>query len=272
MKLIRIASGESRDEWAKFTGAIGPGPTPELMLAKQEAGDWVALGTAGGARVVIKHRRLHGLFDVARTWFGLGRLARQWRGAATLTRLGLVTPRPLALGVSRTAEVLVMEHAGGESLLKLMAGQTTRPHAVRDEHRIAERLGEAIARLTALGWFNRDFKPSNILIADPIEDPVVVQIDTVGIRRTQSRTGLYRPRGGRRGAPRRMLASLYMEPLGCGFPPRRALLMRGLTAYTNSALVGITPDLIRAARHSIWRLLDEEIARHGDPTPRTPPI
>jgi hypothetical protein len=141
--------------------------------------------------------------------------------------------------------------------------------SAREEHNLARALARQLVALTLAGRYNRDHKPSNLIILDSgAPDPRPAIIDTVAIKelRPWRRADLYH-----------MFASLVIEPMGCGCPPRRPLMMRVLVEHQRELLRRI-PDLLppdpatrRAARHMDWMRIAGIVAEHGDPTPRVRP-
>ncbi|MCC6660033.1 MAG: hypothetical protein IT437_04015 [Phycisphaerales bacterium] len=245
-KVVRIAKGESGAAWA---GEVAAGGWRGGEPLKVEGGVAVRAAIVCGAEVVVKSWRLRGATRL-KARLGLSRGARQWRGAHRVSRLGIRTARPIALIRGPDDEVLVMERLAGPTLLDTMARGGG---DVRDDHQLAATIGGQVA---AFGrWFNRDHKPSNLIVLRDRGILSLAVIDTVAIRRAP------------RDSAARMLASLVLEPTGCGRPPRLPLRMRALRAYL--AARGMTG---RAARNALWRRVAAILQAHGDPTPRVDPL
>ena len=130
---------------------------------------------------------------------------------------------------------------------------------MKRQHDLARRAGELTARLAAAGLFNRDHKPSNIIVEHERpgapKSPGLVLIDTAGVTRL----------GARR--PERMLFNLVVEFVGTRTLPRRTLLMRALRAYLDHAN-GST----RGTPRAVWDEVERLLAEHGDPTPKDDPL
>jgi hypothetical protein len=95
-------------------------------------------------------------------------------------------------------------------------------------------------------------------------EPVV--IDCVAIR--------YGPMTSSRAGAHRMLASLVIEPTGCGCPPRRSLMMRALRAALES---GREPRRLpreqeKADTRALWRAVRDRVERHKDARPAVNPL
>ncbi len=267
-RMGRLArSGESRrDAWG---AALGGEWLRTARVLKQEGRASVLRATLLGREVVIKQSlwrpRLKELF-------GLDRASSQWRGAQWLEAKGFPTARCLVLATSPRANYphhryLVMEAIEGKSLLEHLAA---RDLSVRQELALARAVARQLVSLTLAGRYNRDHKPSNLIVQNPRSvDPTIAIIDTVAIRKLRPwrRADLYA-----------MFASLVIEPLGCGCPPRRALMMRVLVEHQRELLRRI-PNLLpddaaarRHARHLDWMRIAGIIDVHGDPTPRVNPL
>jgi hypothetical protein len=159
-------------------------------------------------------------------------------------------------------ECLIMGRVPGMTVLDVIA----QGRAVRAEHALAERLGKQAARLGKMGAFNRDHKPSNLVVrvaerpamrlaneAPAAAAEEIVLVDCAGVRACRGRD---------RGLAR-MLAALVIEPTGCGCPPRRALMWRCVLAAVGSE---------RRRARQVWLAVAEIVRRHGDPSPRVNPL
>ncbi len=234
-------------------------------VLKQEAGSDVLLATLLGKSVVIKRSLRRGLGDRLKWMTRASRGHRQWRGAEWLQEHGFGTARPLVLAYEpgRPArEWLVLEALSGKTLLQHIADNDL---CVREEHAVARAVGRQVSALIKSGRFNRDHKPSNLIVLRTAEGFSISIIDCVAIRR------------GKDGAVR-MLHALAVEPTGLGVLPRRALLARVVASMVESDFARLDAALpeVRlarwASRRAIRDLVIGSLHRHGDPTPRTNPL
>lgn len=206
--------------------------------------------------IVIKSWRLSRPKDLLNTLLIRTPGRRHWRGAARLARLGASSAPCLALLRSRAGlrftETLLLEAVPGATLLEHldMAARGASPFSWREQRELARAVGAQVRGLTTQGWFNRDHKPSNLIVNSPNR---VVMIDVVAIRRDRERTG---------GA--RMLTSLMLEPMGVGCVASRTMRMRVLKEASGGASL--------SARKMAWRGIAERIAAHGDPRPKINPL
>lgn len=258
-----------------------------LRILKRESdlasGTLVCVCTLLGRPVVIKRTPL-GLGGMVKAAFKASRGWRHWRGAAWLLTQGIPTARPLALLRSGSAEVLIMDALDGPSLLQAMADRSLN---IRQQHALADAPGELIARLAHHARYNRDHKPSNLIVTKLTDTHAELAIiDCVAILPISRMRPPVEPL-------LRMLSSQVIEPLGCGVLPRRALLLRALRAClraqwqldarnaepTPTAAPGSPAAPAKEQREwelASMRLLWREVARiihdHGDPTPRINPL
>ena len=116
---------------------------------------------------------------------------------------------------------------------------------------LAREIGLLTRRLEQEGLFNRDHKPSNMVVLPPPFRPPVALIDTVGVQRRRPRAGL-----------ERMLANVVFELVGTGRLPARSVLARGLIASMGSR--------DRRRFRVLWRGIEHRVARHDDLEPRDP--
>lgn len=242
--------------WRDALAAFDPA---DALTLKRDRGTAVYRSRLAGRDVVVKRWDLLGVMARLKALLRWSRAHRHWNGAKRLTSWGVRTAAPLALltnrehGSSRTW--LVLEALQGRTVLDHMAA---RDLGLRQEHAVADAVGGMVSRLRTAGGFNRDGKPSNLIVTlASDEDAVVAVVDCVAIGRA---------RGERRLA--QMLASLYIEPLGCGCPPRLALAMR--------VVRGVCPQVDRRERvdavKRLWRAAASIVTSHGDPTPRVSPL
>lgn len=272
--LVRVAPGEPpgaawRDALAESLGA-----GVALKREKDASVRRARLRIGGAARdVVVKTRLGRGVAEAVKVAAGQGRLARQWRGAAVLRKLGVPTARPLALvrhlGAASASETLIMEALEGSSLLEHLSRRDLDPAT---ERAVAEALGAQLALFAAGLRFNRDHKPSNLIVSIPRGGPPqIAVIDCVAVRLAP--VGL--------GGVERMLASLVLEPIGCGCPPTAWEMRRVVRAAARAMLsrrdgAGSapppSPGAVGALAWALWRAAAEIVEAHGDPTPRINPL
>lgn len=220
------------------------------VLKSNDRGAVLAGEVLGNQRIVVKTMRLDRPKDVISRLFRTTRLERQRRGAHRVAQAGLVTAEPRLMFRGRNArgtvvETLVLDRLPGETLLHTIAGG-------RADHARVCALARDVGRLTRAlddaGLFNRDHKPSNLIVLPEPFDPALALIDTVGVhrRRPSDRLG-------------RMLANLVIELIGTGLTPAPVILAR----------------VLRAARvpvRSTWRRVEALVRAHGDPTPSEDPL
>jgi hypothetical protein len=242
-------------------------------VIKRDGGTLVARGVRAGEGVVVKWWARGGLWAGLKADLGMSRAHRHVRGSALLARAGVRVPRViehrrLHTGPAR-GELIVMEDLPGQTLLEVMSRGDLGPSR---QHVLARSVGGLIDRLVSAGLFNRDGKPSNIIVLNPAGpgEPELAFIDTVAVRRTR----LGPP------SPVMMLRNLVLEPLGCGVLPRRALLMRAFIGPERQPRPGEAAQLGQAEarrawrehRNRDWRLVVRLVEDHGDPRPRVNPL
>jgi tRNA A-37 threonylcarbamoyl transferase component Bud32 len=214
-----------------------------------------------GRDVAVKRWELRGLARwkaLVHAWRG----DRHWRGAAWLMKHDIPTARPLVLAMDQESQYLVMEWIAGRSILECL---DRRDLPARREHAMARSVGDLTMQLYRAGRFNRDHKPSNLIATGTSEREAIAIIDCVGLRRFWLDDD---------DKLERMLASLYVEPLGCGCPPRRTLVLRAIRA-TGIRYSDGPSDAAANRRFSIRRAWDTaaRIVRwHGDSRPRINPL
>jgi tRNA A-37 threonylcarbamoyl transferase component Bud32 len=285
--------------------SVGPSahvsPSSGVQILKHDTGASAAgapalvlRATLAGRTVVIKRTplpflaRLKSLTGNSKGW-------RHLRNASWLIQNHLPTAPVLMLARHDGAEILVMDALPGRSLLELIASPAT---TLAEQHALADAAGALVARVVHAGRYNRDHKPSNLIVTHLTPTPAAADlaiIDCVAFIRPGPLT---RPIQG----PLRMLSSLVIEPLGCGVLPRRSLLMRALRSYLrhswlladhpSPARSKITPlapvsppDFDRSAPLSpeqrawelasiraFWSEVLRTINTHGDPTPSINPL
>lgn len=262
------------------TRAAGGVATPELVnitvckvLKSSSDGAVASAGVRinAPATLLIKARFLN-ITDRLKLLVGRSRMQRQWRGASELRHLNLSVGRPLIHGVSTLAgkgvEVLVTEFVPGTTLLHHLRDKSL---SGSESRHISREVARAIVAMVRRGRFNRDFKPSNLIVSEPEEGGMrhIAQIDTVAIRRCNpARFDI---------APVHMLTCLMLEPIGCGCPPttrqRLRLLRDVVTAWNDeNDATELEPDIRRSGIITLGKLVAAEINAHGDPRPRDNPL
>jgi hypothetical protein len=250
---------------------------------KRDAGQFTGLLTSPGSELIIKGLACEGAVARLRALVGRTRLHRQYRTTRRLAAQGLpVVPARALLSASVSGVphvLLVMDRAQGPTLLDFLARITESDHIrARAQHRVADAAGRLVARVVAKGLFNRDHKPSNIIVTDVGDDQTPASlgiIDAVDFRKVTP-TLVF-------AAPTRMLASMIIEPTGVGVRPRHALMRRALRAYLDESWhlasrsdADSDEAMDRTWEHqsarAFWQSIGERVVRHGDPTPRVNPL
>ncbi|HEX8877683.1 MAG TPA: hypothetical protein VF777_13115 [Phycisphaerales bacterium] len=287
IRLEKVAPAwrDRADTLARFVATFRPDASTVL---KAEGNSFVARAELEGVALVIKSRQLGTIRERAKSLLRASRGFRQWRGARRLQRAGIPVARPIALltqhGVAPAEaaadarslplvhtwprEWLLLEEAPGKTLLHHLAD---RDLSVRDEHALARAVGVQVGAMLRANVCNRDHKPSNLIVTFDEGVPIVTLIDTVGIRRR-----------GNPGEMARMLATLLIEPIGVGVPPRSAVAYRVLRdacaawlEHTLARPLGAAKGDRKALRsmvRSMARRVDQYIRTHGDPTPKVNPL
>jgi len=204
--------------------------------------------------VTIKCRR-QSLWGWLRFALGQSPLHREVKGAAVLAGAKIRTAVPLALCRGSRTQCLILRHVPGRTLLECMADANL-TNAQRQ--RIAISVGRQLRQMGEQGVMNRDHKPSNLIVDDDIAgEPLVTVIDAAGVFQSPVRGW---------GMPA-MLASLVIEPTGCGVRLRGCDVVRVLREVIKNDGLGHwkhVRDLLGAAK--------ELVAAHGDPTPAVNPL
>ncbi len=248
-------------------------------VLKREGGAEVLAGESVAGPVVVKSMRGSGGIGVALSrLLRRSRLERECAGGERLARAGIDVAPFLALWRWRdergdAVESLAMRRIEGPTLLQAMADPPADP---AQRIALARAAGGLVARMLAAGLFNRDQKPSNIIVqgnggggggggggGSGSDAPRLVLLDPVGVRRP----GLT----GNAKARRRMLFSLIVEPIGCGLdvPMRwRLEAMRAALGPVAAARGSFAASTVRAD----FRAIDQMLFDHGDPTPSINPL
>jgi len=145
-----IASHVASKEW--LAGAT---------LLKEDARTSVFAGESSEGPVVVKTMRLDRVKDRLSAIVGRTRLMRQWAGWELLMKAGIASPGCFVLFRSKGVETLVMRRVEGETLLDRIAAGTPTP---RERTPLADALAGMLNAMRDASVFNRDNKPSNIVI------------------------------------------------------------------------------------------------------------
>ncbi|MBK7406511.1 MAG: hypothetical protein IPJ41_18430 [Phycisphaerales bacterium] len=251
---LRIVAASTPGDWAADTDAT---------LLKSHGGGSVWRTTLAGRECVVKclrvgsvRQRLGCLLHATPAW-------RHWRNARWLREHGFSTGEPLAvLHAEETDgggafECLVLQYLPGRSVLDLLASGDLGP---RERRHLAGAVGRLAARMSREGRFNRDAKPSNLIVTSLHETGAhLAVIDCADLRPC---------RVGDHAVVARMLASAMLEPMGCGVVIPLTMRARCIAA----AAEALDPRDARAIARSLWRRTREIVASHGDPTPRENPL
>lgn len=262
--------GEDAAAWSR--ALADPAWLVASQLLKDEPGSsWVRRATINGRDVVVKCRILNSCSRRLKAALGFGHGDKHWRGAALLASKRILTAKPVVLFRTRLderpVELLVLEYLAGPTLLEVLDSVARgRGPSVREQHAIAAAAGATIPALLGTGLWNRDHKPSNLIVVGAgTGSPGIAIIDCVGIGR-YGRFGLDGDEG------ETMAASLVIEPTGCGCPPRRVLWMRALRATIDCSKTGPS----RMQRHEHLRdaigAVAAHVKAHGDPRPGIDPL
>lgn len=227
---------------------------------------WVGRVRAGQGEAVIKVRPLHKRFARLKVSIGLGRADRHWRAATLLAMKRIPTAQPYCLGIvwidGVMCEVLAMRALDGPTLLECMAMSARGELDVRTQHALAAATARLTRDILVAGLFNRDHKPSNILVTSCTRTAAeLALIDCVGVRRDWTQIDVYEE----------MCSKLLIEPIGCGVPVRRTLLMRAVTELCKG------DSKLDRAKHrewirAFWEFVEAIVQSHGDPRPKVNPL
>jgi len=251
MRIWQLGVGEGRGLWEELLArrfwAEGE------CVKRDERGREVWLARAEGERVAVKVRPLAGIRERLRFRFGLTDLGKAALGAAVLAARGLHTPRVRVLGLADVGglwhEVLVTPWADGPTLLAAWADADARTRLV-----LAHRAGAHVGHLAHLGLFNRDAKPSNVVL-DPESGPVMVDVGGVRLASADRARELAR-----------MLASQGFEPTGVGHAPKSPEVIACVRAELRGS------GLDRRTRRRTIQELRRLAHGHGDPRPMHDPL
>jgi tRNA A-37 threonylcarbamoyl transferase component Bud32 len=253
----RIAPGADARRWLDLLGGFDPAGATVL---KDDGDTAVWRARLDGRDVVVKRWRLRSASSRVKSALRSWRGDRHWRGARRLLEGGIQTGEPWVLAVGPGVQWLVMEWVPGRTVLEHLA---TRDLGPREELGGAAAVGDLVAATVRAGLFNRDGKPSNLIMVQSPQGAEIAVIDCVGIRRSRDPVS----------SAMRMLASLYVEPSGCGCPPRRPLILAAIQAMASDLNArdqksGKTKDAVR----TFWNVAGMLVRLHGDPKPRVDPL
>lgn len=273
LRIKRCMRDEDAAAWAR--ALVEPVWWGGAVVLKDEPGSsWVRRATINGRAVVVKCRYLNRRSRRIKSMLGYGHGDKYWRGAALLASKKIATARPIVLGTARLdgelVELLVLNYLSGPTLLEVM-DQVRRGvgPGVREQHRIAEAVGRSVGAMLTASLWNRDHKPSNLIVRCAVDDEsTIAVIDVVGVRRLGPEAlrvdGL---------ECEEMWAALMIESIGVGCPPRRTLWMRAVRSW----MEGVSQPLDREMRHLAIRTTLIEgaggiVEMHGDPRPAVHPL
>ncbi|MDX2148270.1 MAG: hypothetical protein SFZ23_12180 [Planctomycetota bacterium] len=236
--------------------------TPRALKQGARGSVWRArLGPKGRTRdVVLKCRPVRGLGQRLRVALRWSSLDREALGAEMLVAARIPTAQPLALVTGQSviaaasredrvrSQCLISMALPGKSLLEHLRD---RDLSLVDERHLCAEAGRLVAHFTALGLFNRDHKPSNLMVVPPTGQGSGSPSGSQPDRAPGLALAVIDPRGVARGKrPRQMLASLMIEPLGVRCPPRRAVRARVLHAYVSETILGVQASALSDAESS----------------------
>ncbi len=254
--------------------ALGSGQwRADALILKDSDDGTVIEAELAGTPVVLKTMALRTLGDRFKSGLGLSRHMRQWNGARTLEKAGVRAAMPLVMcrGFGERGEIietLVLPRIEGKSLLEHLRDRDLTDAEVRS-------LTESLATDLEAMWlraFNRDHKPSNLMIERTEEGLRAVVVDTVGVRRLRGLAS------GSNHKLSRMLASLWLEPTGARCPPttreayRLVCRVCDAPAPKGKKKPGWTVRRSFGFARTMWALASDIVREHGDPTPRDSPF
>lgn len=256
LRIVRSALRDRAAARALGEEIGGPEWAASAQVLKRDDRTSVLAGEAAvdGVRraVIVKVMRADRFKDRLARWTVGTRLMRQWDGATRLMEEGVASPECFALWRGAGGvECLAMEKIEGRTLLHEMARGR---HPVRIQHALAAEAGRLVAELVEGDIYNRDMKPSNVMVRWVADVPSLCVIDPAGIRARRA------------GSDTAMLAKLIIECLGIGARPRLPLMMRALRACGES--LGWNKD----KRQRTWKVVEYVVENHGDPRPVVDPM
>ena len=263
IRISRIAPGEDAQAWAGAIATLDHEPTLTELKLSDTSAVWRADPVVAGVRmpVVAKVHALRGVLARAKQSFGQSKGHRQWRGAAWLAAQGFPTAQPLVLASGSNdqgpCECLLIEALTGWTVLDYLAAVDDESSEISEDTLvdIATAAGEGIGRMVSLKRYNRDHKPSNLIVIE--ESPATIAvIDTVAIRPAGSAAELDLVA---------MLKCLVLEPRGLGFEVPRWWL--------ESACAGALGGRgHRVSASALCDAVETAALLHGNPRPEDVPI
>lgn len=260
VRVRRVGEGENAARWSEALAA--PEWAASSRILKEDGESWVRRASLAGRDVLVKCRPARGAGERFKRLLRSTRGDRHWRGASWLMKHGFATAPPLALADALVdgipCELLVTQYIHARSVLDHLAAHDL---TVREEHAVARALAHLVVEMANKGKYNRDGKPSNLLVVrDPAGNVRIATIDTVAIR--PARPSYAIPRS---------LANLMIEPIGINAKPRLALCARAVREIVGPPQADKLPER-RLARAPHWREPMAIINAHGDPRPRVNPV
>jgi len=254
-------------EFGETEGAGSPGARARSIARAVCDGSFVAAASvikadgrtsvAAGYPVVVKTLALDRIRDRLGSIVWSTRLWRQARGAQRVQACGVASACVHALVRGRDAtgqrvEALILERVQGPTLLRAAAERTLEP---RSANLLLDRVGRDVAALATSGLYNRDHKPSNLIVSsDERGHPIPVLIDTADIRRRTNEAPMDR-----------MLAKLMIEAIGTGVEvTEREQVRVARAAHRGSS----QPRTLRELIDSVRAMIES----HGDPKPKDNPL
>ncbi len=230
-------------------------PNPHLLKDGGSRTVWKS-ALSDNSPVIIKCRAKSSL-SFLRMSISRSPLQNELRGLRALASLNILASKPIAYIRAADSEAIVLSYISGPTLLELISWH---PLTITQEKALCRALATQIRAVLRASHFNRDNKPSNLIVTGDFTNPSIAIIDAAGIQSSFGHTF----------ALRLMLASLYIEPYGCKNTIRNALCMRMLHAVVLE-LGASSQDARRDARN-LWRIVQNQIEYHGDPVPRHLPM
>lgn len=217
--------------------------------------------------IVLKTRRSTGIKGMIEGITRSGRSHRQWQGSDWLRSIGVSSPNCIAIargtrdGVA--VETLVTEHVPGHTLLWQVARGLIHEDPESPASRaVAYAVGRDIAQIIKSGRFNRDHKPSNLVVthaAPPIAK--ITTVDAVAILPVKLKD--------RVNAMARMIASLLIEPIGIGHPMPPTFMRRVVESLGHEI---VDPPNVEPWTRELIAQAERLVEEHGDPTPEHDPL
>lgn len=252
--ILHLGEGERRQAWKE---ALADRPWESGTLVKGDGERAVWRANVLGSTVAVKVRPAEPL----RTLVAGNEFTRHLAAARLLGRAGIQTASVFCLGRAGGDDVLVTEWLEGSTLLEAVA------RVSRDERAALLRsAGALIGRQLAAGLFNRDHKPSNVIVVSETGHDLAL-IDIAGVRRPAFATSSTFVTLGAR-----MCASILIEPRGVGV----AIEAEDLSIVVAEVVIGATTVWAGITASDLRRKMLERasaiIAAHGDPAPKVNPL